>query len=647
MKRKDILIMIISSILLIIIISLSYAYFALNTNLTNNIAQNISFNEDYSVDVEVSNRNATPLAIGNYAMMWSGKDEVAASTSETFIINVTNNSNTTIYCTYDFVWEWQSGTGLSNYTISSSATKEYTFSWAGNEVQVPNYNASSFVLGQNGTGAIASGTTESFSVPTEIRFYNLANVNQSSHYNKAYLGYAKLDHVVCSETQTLANFVVYDAPRSGTDVVSNSPWVLAEDHTGEWRYAGRNPDNYIQFNGELWRIMGVMPNMEYCVGTVDNNECNNTKTGALVKIIRHTSLGKYAWNSTLSNNWLSASLMTTLQSKNYASFDTVATAKWSIYGLDSKYTTNTNGNANVLYNRERNINNMGLVYEANQPYWYGTVGLMYPSDYAYATNGGTTYDRSVCLSTTPYSWGNEDAYNTDCANNSWVRYNTFTSSTSTTAASNWFLTPGGERGDYVTILKGSGQLNRANSTNSSTYYVKPALYLKPDVIITGGNGTWSNPYTIESKQYWFPDLFSHGYTYPEIGGTVQTQGTLTGHNVYIGQDSSKYYDCATIYGNEICLSQPYTQYGLSDHTLNSSLTSDQQNSAKQAIYQAFIAAGINVDIDNNCSSSSIDALCTFGDFEINVNKDGGIEIYDYANSIGCIFEPNANYCISF
>ena len=267
MKRKDIIAIVVSFVLIVLIVGLSYAYFALNTNLTNNISQNLTFNEDYSFDVEVSNRNANPFTITNTDMIYSGIDEVVANTSENFIINVTNNSEDTLYCTYDIVWEWQSGTGLSNYTISSGATKEYTASWNGIEVQVPNYNASSFVLGEHGTGAVASGTSETFVVPFETKFYNLADVDQSGHFNKTYLGYAKIDNVACSNTMLLTKYISYVVPKSGTDAVSNSPWILTSDHTNEWRYAGKNPDNYVEFNGELWRIIGVMPNMTYCTGT--------------------------------------------------------------------------------------------------------------------------------------------------------------------------------------------------------------------------------------------------------------------------------------------------------------------------------------------------------------------------------------------
>ena len=136
--------------------------------------------------------------------------------------------------------------------------------------------------------------------------------------------------------------------------------------------------------------------------------------------------------------------------------------------------------------------------------------------------------------------------------------------------------------------------------------------------------------------YWFAlstynsntDQYEPIYTHPNHGGTLQSSGTATGHNVYIGQDSSKYYACAVIQGHEICLSQPYTQYGLSGHTLDSNLTSEQQASAKQAIYQAFIDAGITVDINNNCGANAGGAYCEVGDLSCSVNFNGYVSCGD-------------------
>ena len=57
--------------------------------------------------------------------------------------------------------------------------------------------------------------------------------------------------------------------------------------------------------------------------------------------------------------------------------------------------------------------------------WVGKVGLMYPSDYGYATGGGN-YKREYCLSQILYTW------NTECYNDNWLY---------TSANHHWTLTP--------------------------------------------------------------------------------------------------------------------------------------------------------------------------------------------------------------
>ncbi len=138
--------------------------------------------------------------------------------------------------------------------------------------------------------------------------------------------------------------------------------------------------------------------------------------------------------------------------------------------------------------------------------------------------------------------------------------------------------------------------------------------------------------------YWFDSTTCTSYnpcTHPNYGGTLQSSGAATNHNVYISQDSSKYYACATIQGHEICLSQPYTQYGLIDHAINSSFTSEQKASAKQAIYQAFIDAGITIDIDNDCGANGSFANCHVGKLYCIVMNVGYVFCNDSAASETC------------
>ncbi|MCI6932598.1 MAG: hypothetical protein MR765_05700, partial [Tenericutes bacterium] len=77
------------------------------------------------------------------------------------------------------------------------------------------------------------------------------------------------------------------------------------------RYVGASPKNYLKFNNEIWRIIGVFNN----ITTIDEQE--NEKTESLVKIVRNDSLGKYSWDSSESsinngygvNEWSQADLM--------------------------------------------------------------------------------------------------------------------------------------------------------------------------------------------------------------------------------------------------------------------------------------------------------------------------------------------------
>ncbi len=380
-------------------------------------------------------------------------------------------------------------------------------------------------------------------------------------------------------TYGLASWLIDNAPKSGTDNVTNSSWVLTSDRTGEWRYAGKNPDNYVLFNGELWRIIGIMSDMEYCTGTYGTaTECDTTKTGNLVKIIRNSQMSStigydnkfYQGSSNIpvsSNDWSDSQLMLMLNGANYlqTGYDTennalhldytvtnntvydqnekpfydvtynylsaspqnsymqyavfyeadddyneevtnlntnitssylpyIATVKWSLYGSDS-----TNNSPSEWYNIERNINNAGSIMEStgleNRPaYWYGKVGLMYPSDYGYSgggSNDGTTYPRSSCLSANLNASGN---YRTYCGLMSYLTYKNATASSKGTAINGVTLTNYSSRTEYITQVSSSGFVTSGYAYSS--YNTRPALYLNADTVVIDGDGSYNNPYRL-------------------------------------------------------------------------------------------------------------------------------------------------------
>ena len=69
---------------------------------------------------------------------------------------------------------------------------------------------------------------------------------------------------------------------------------LIADNTDDnnLRYTGIDPNNYILFNNELWRIIGVMNNVETSAGIKES----------LLKIRKSELLGIYSWDSSKNPN---------------------------------------------------------------------------------------------------------------------------------------------------------------------------------------------------------------------------------------------------------------------------------------------------------------------------------------------------------
>ena len=150
---------------------------------------------------------------------------------------------------------------------------------------------------------------------------------------------------------------------------------------------------------------------------------------------------------------------------------------WRIGGSEG-YLYDTNGLPYHFYQYERG----NKVYENNPTYWIGKIGLLYPSDYGYATSGGSYADRSTCLNKAIFNWRMDDY--ADCKNNDYlyIPNSTFWTITSFTSYS-------------MSVFFGpSGYIDTGHANN--TALVLPTLYLKSAVQITGGDGTSENPYTL-------------------------------------------------------------------------------------------------------------------------------------------------------
>ena len=273
------------------------------------------------------------------------------------------------------------------------------------------------------------------------------------------------------------------------------------------RYEGADPNNYICLdnktsgacsnNSLLFRIIGLFDEDTSSDGT------NSSGTKKLLKVIDTNNYGgtsgKY-WNSAGTNNWSTASLKTELNGTylttllgtsnvNSKLSSGIANAKWHLGGTnDANYNTLT---AEGVYNEERNTS---AIYSDNPSSIYAKIGLMYPSDYGYATMGGTTTNRAECRSQALWNWS-DSSYN-DCPNNNWL----YTSQSNFVNDGEWLLSPVFSCSNRAAILFLTGFVHMRGryDVDGKMFGIRPTFYLDSSVLkIEGtGDGTKDNAYRI-------------------------------------------------------------------------------------------------------------------------------------------------------
>ena len=283
---------------------------------------------------------------------------------------------------------------------------------------------------------------------------------------------------------------------------------LKKDNTEDQniRYYGSNPDNYVSFNNELWRIIGVF--------------------GDNVKLVRSESLGSLSWDTSESsvnggygvNEWSQADLQVYLNKMYYggttvtcyggsnntttcptnklddASKTLIDNHLWNTGAIDETDTTIVNQETFALntvpfYNAERGnvtgkiCNGGGRCNDTVEraTTWTGYIGLPYATDYAYASS------ESIC-ETNMQKQDSSNAY--ICKNNNWMfKPNTWY----------WTMSPRARASDasLVWIVRVDGLTG--DSPASFANAVFPAIYLKSDILIESGTGTSSDPYILKAS----------------------------------------------------------------------------------------------------------------------------------------------------
>ena len=175
-------------------------------------------------------------------------------------------------------------------------------------------------------------------------------------------------------------------------------------------------------------------------------------------------------------------------------------AKWHLGGANntsgSNYYRNTITTEN-WYKAERSpyatSGTLQNLYSGNPEYVFAQVGLMYPSDYGYATVGGSTTNKSSCREKELYNW--DSSSYSDCKNNDWVY-----KSQSISWGSNkneWLISPNASYSNIASYL-GSAGFVATNRVDYSQFAVRPTFYLDSSIlkIVGTGDGTKDNAYRI-------------------------------------------------------------------------------------------------------------------------------------------------------
>ena len=288
---------------------------------------------------------------------------------------------------------------------------------------------------------------------------------------------------------------------------------LKKDNTPDQniRYYGSDPNNYVKFNNELWRIIGVFGNN--------------------VKLVRKDSLGSLSWDSSESsinggvginqwgeskdadgNEYAGADLQVYLNkmyyggtsvtcyggTKNSTTTCPTNTLDNTAKALIDNHTWNTGApNYNELYDSTTKTLDTVEIYKAERgtvngkicssgtycndtvtrtTEWTGYIALPYVTDWAYASSENdcnTKIDQSSTYK---------------CKNNNWMQRSDDT----------WYLSPLAHSGDADVVWNVLGVGYASNFSASTSIGVAPAIYLKSNVLIESGNGTSSSPYILKA-----------------------------------------------------------------------------------------------------------------------------------------------------
>ena len=331
------------------------------------------------------------------------------------------------------------GNGISTSTLEKPTFKE-TETSSGKNVTItyPSGCGSSLTCTyQKDNGSIVNVTSGTVDVEFTENGSLVANVSDGTN------------NVSSSYTATVLEKI--DMGGQKVEVVTSGDGLYEDTYeSGRYIYRGQDPDNYITFNGETWRIISI--------------GADNT-----IKIIRNESIGNRAFDSENSNAWETSDIKAYLNDTYLPTIttnqDKIVSHTWSIGGV-------THGNRDLAdqINDENGIQSQNV-----------SVGMITASEYLRA-NTNTEQCGNLSINNTN---------NTTCKTTNWM-YSIVPSN-----GYLWTISPLDSASNTLFYVYGFTGFAGGLGSNiaSRSHGVSPVLYLSSDISLSG-TGTYENPFTI-------------------------------------------------------------------------------------------------------------------------------------------------------
>ena len=439
----------------------SYAYFLATVDTSGNVASSLTTDELNDIVL-------TGTEIKSSSNLIPGE-----SVSTTFTVE---NSNKVDVC-FDLEWSQVVNTFINKddlvVTLEDSTGKVLV-----SELTFPT-NDTSLITGLK----VKAETTNTYTLKV---LYKNTNKSQNEDMNKSFKG--TISGVLKECQATMADYITTLAKTDTTNLVT--------DDYGNTRYVGSDPDNYISVDGEVWRVIGVMKDIDDGTGNKEDR----------VKIVRNESIGSYAWDTSDSsvndgygvNEWNQADVMKLLN-PGYESESVGGSLYWNSK-TGTCYKNSGNGSTScdftstgikdtlkdLIDNAVWNVNSISTVDQITSKFyteergdtkWTGKVGLIYPSDFGYAVAGDSLSVRSDCLGY------NLNSYDVICNRYIWLN----------NIGNQWTMSPFNNISESVFIYY---LLGAFEATSSSSNEIVPVVYLSSSVVLKDGIGSMSDPFRV-------------------------------------------------------------------------------------------------------------------------------------------------------